>query len=126
MHSSFGERDRARAPLRIGRACRALIIAVAAVAVLLAAAVGVTSTEWFRRALERRVVASLEDFTGGRVEIRSMHFNPLVLQVTFHGVILHGSEPASQPPLFRAQTLAPRLSLVPFARRDLRHGAVDR
>ena len=79
------------------------------------AAIGVMSTPWFRRALERRLIVALEDTTGGRVEVQEFRFHPIVLQVVFHGVVIHGSEPPQAPPLFSAHTVVLRLRPGQFA-----------
>jgi translocation and assembly module TamB len=92
---------------------------------LATAAIGVMSTPWFRRALERRLIATLEDTTGGRVEVQDFRFHPLILQVTFHGVVIHGSEPPQAPPLFSAHTVVLRLSPANLLHREIRIMSVD-
>src|SRR5271157_2765631 len=92
---------------------------------LAAAAIGVMSTPWFRRALERRLILTLEDTTGGRVEVQDFRFHPLVLQVTFHGVVIHGSEPPQDPPLFSAHTVVLRLSPPNLLHRQIRIMSLD-
>ena len=89
------------------------------------AAIGVMSTPWFRRALERRLIVELEDTTGGRVEVQDFHFHPLVLQGIFHGVVIHGSEPPEAPPLFSAHTVVLRLSPANLLHREIRLMSVD-
>ncbi|MGO8734690.1 MAG: translocation/assembly module TamB domain-containing protein [Terriglobia bacterium] len=92
---------------------------------LATAAIGVMSTPWFRHALERRLILGLEDTTGGRVEVQDFHFHPLVLQVIFHGVVIHGSEPPQAPPLFSAHTVVLRLSPANLLHREIRLMSVD-
>ena len=92
---------------------------------LATAAIGVMSTPWFRRALERRLILALEDTTGGRVEVQDFRFHPLVLQVIFHGVVIHGSEPPQAPPLFSAHTVVLRLSPANLLHREIRLMSVD-
>jgi translocation and assembly module TamB len=89
------------------------------------AAVGVMSTPWFHRALERRLIVALEDTTGGRVEVQDFRFHPLVLQAIFHGVVIHGSEPPQAPPLFSARTVVLRLSPANLLHREIRIMSVD-
>jgi len=92
---------------------------------LAAAAIGVMSTPWFRRALERRLILTLEDTTGGRVEVQDFRFHAIVLQATFHGVVIHGSEPPQEPPLFSAHTVVLRLSPANLLHREIRIMSVD-
>ncbi len=123
MTSNSAQPTASRPPL--SRAFRVVLAALAGLAILLAAAIGLMSTPWFRRALQRQVVLGLEDLTGGRAEIGAMHFNPLSLQITLQGLTIRGSEPPSDAPLFAATTVTARLSLVPFARRKLRLRTLD-
>jgi translocation and assembly module TamB len=88
-------------------------------------AIGVMSTPWFRRALERRLIVTLEDTTGGRVEVQDFRFHPLALQAVFHGVVIHGSEPPQAPPLFSAHTVVLLLSPANLLRREIRIRSVD-
>jgi translocation and assembly module TamB len=92
---------------------------------LVVAAMGVMSTPWFRRALERRLIVALEDATGGRVEVQDFRFHPIVLQVIFHGVVIHGSEPPQAPPLFSAHTVVLRLSPANLLHREIRIRSLD-
>ncbi|MGA2608151.1 MAG: translocation/assembly module TamB domain-containing protein [Terriglobia bacterium] len=89
------------------------------------AAIGVMSTPWFRRALERRLIVALEDTTGGRVEVQEFRFRPIVLQVVFHGVVIHGSEPPQAPPLFSAHTVVLRLNPANLLHREIRIMSLD-
>lgn len=107
------------------RGFRAALYVLAVLAVLVAAAAGVMSTPWFRRALERQVASRLEDLTGGRVAIGTLHFNPLILQITLEGLVVRGSEASSGAPLLAAKKVVARLSLVPLARRKLRLRTLD-
>src|SRR5208337_2201733 len=92
---------------------------------LVAAAIGVMSTPWFHRALERRLIVWLEDTTGGRVEVQDFRFNPIVLQVTFHGIVIRGSEPSQAPPLFSARTVVLRLNPANLLHREIRIMSLD-
>ena len=93
--------------------------------VLAAGAIGVMSTRWFRRALERRLIMVLEETTGGRVEVQDFRFRPMILQVTFHGMVIHGSEPPQAPPLFSARTMVLRLNPANLLHREIRIRSLD-
>lgn len=76
-----------------------------ALLILYAVALGVMSTRWFQRLLARRTTAVLEQITGARVEIGKFSFRPIIFQATLRGLVLHGKEPATAPPLFAAGTV---------------------
>lgn len=98
---------------------RRLLYAAGALTVLAALALGVVSTAWFQRALERRVVAELENLTGGRVEIRGFRLQPAIFQATFRGLILYGRRLPAESPLLSAKTVTLRLDPVSLLRRKL-------
>jgi translocation and assembly module TamB len=103
----------------ISRWFRRLLYATGALAVLAALLLGVVSTAWFQRGVERRVVAELEDLSGGRVELREFRLQPAILQATFRGLILHGKRLAGESPLLSAKTVTLRLDPVSLLRRKL-------
>lgn len=72
---------------------------------ILLAAYLVMSTAWFRRKVEDRVIAEVEQVTGGRVEVRRFTFSPFIFQVTMHGFVLRGTENFPAPPLFSADAV---------------------
>ena len=75
------------------------------VLIVFAVLIGVASTPWFRHVLEHRIQASLEEATGGKVELIGMAFHPLSLRVSVRRLIIHGREKDSEPPLFSAQNV---------------------
>lgn len=103
----------------MSRGFRRTLYALSALGALAVAAYLLMITPWFRRALERRVIAEAESLTGARVAVGEFRFNPLALQFSLHGVVLRGSEPAAAPPLFSAQTLVVGLSPAALLRRRL-------
>jgi translocation and assembly module TamB len=76
-----------------------------ALAGLVLAAYLVMSTAWFRHKVELRVIAGIEQVTGGRAEVRQFTFHPFIFQVTLHGLVLHGTEKFPASPLFSADTV---------------------
>jgi translocation and assembly module TamB len=98
---------------------RRLLYVTMALAVLVLSGLAIVSSLWFRDVLERRVAASLHDATGARVEIGEMKFNPFILQMTFHNLILHGTEDAAQPALFTAKSVVVRVPPAALLRRKL-------
>jgi len=93
--------------------------------VLALAALIVMSSGWFQRVLERRVIASLENLTGGRVEIGHFHFKPWVLQITLQKLVIHGSEAAGDPPLLSAGEVDVAVNPAQLLRRRLHLRHVD-
>jgi len=93
--------------------------------VLALASLIIMSTGWFQHVLERRVIASLENITGCRVEIGHFRFKPWVFQITMQKLVLHGSEPALEPPLVAIREMDLGLSPGQFLRRKLRLRHVD-
>jgi len=91
-------------PLRVILAVFGLLIA------LYASLIAILSTEWFHQFLLRQAKSGLENLTGARVEIGAMTIRPTVVLVTFERLVLHGSEPASEPPLLSARTVVVRIN----------------
>ena len=89
------------------------------------AALIVLSTGWFQRWLESRVISSLEDLSGGRVEIVGFRFRPWLFQLTLRNLVIHGSEAALDPPLVSARNVVARLSPEALLRQRLRLGSLD-
>jgi translocation and assembly module TamB len=89
------------------------------------AALIVMSTTWFQHVLERRVIASLENLTGGRVEIAHFHFRPWLFQITLQKLVIHGTEAAADPPLISTRDVEAGLSPGQLLHRRLRLRYVD-
>ncbi|MDR3764588.1 MAG: translocation/assembly module TamB domain-containing protein [Acidobacteriota bacterium] len=53
----------------------------------------------FHERVRRFIVAQMEDATGTRVELQHVDWHLRTLEVEFDGLVLHGREPAAQPPL---------------------------
>jgi translocation and assembly module TamB len=104
---------------------RKLVYVVGTLAGLAAVALGVLSTSWFQRTLERRIVTGLENLTGGRVEIGEFHFRPVIFQVVLRDLVIHGTEPPGEPPLFTARLVVARLNPGRLLRRQLHLRSLD-
>ena len=76
-------------------------------------------TDWFREKLRRRVVAELEQATGGRVEIARFEFDPRLWRARLVGVAIHGAEGPNQRPLFHAEAVEADLKVVSFLKRQV-------
>src|SRR5579883_240191 len=81
------------------------------VVLLVVAALIVIQTNWFANFVRQKVVAAVEDSTGGRAEIGSFQLDLSHLTVRIRDFVLHGKEPASEQPLARVALLELRLKL---------------
>jgi translocation and assembly module TamB len=102
---------------------RKLWIAAAALAVVafgaVLAAVLVLRSDWFRDQVRQRIVAEVETATGGRTEIGSFHFDWRELRAEIDAFVLHGAEPATAPPLFRADAVVVGIQVVSVLKRSV-------
>jgi translocation and assembly module TamB len=71
----------------------AALLVVAVVLVLV-----VVRTSWFGDYVRRKIVSSIEDSTGGRVEVGSFAFDESHLRATIGNLVIHGTEPSTAPP----------------------------
>jgi translocation and assembly module TamB len=110
---------------KVSKPVRITIILVENLLVLALAALIVMSTGWFQHVLERQVISSLENFTGGRVEIASFRFKPWLFQIAMQKLVIHGSEAAGDPPLISAHDVEASVSPGQFLRRRLRLRHLD-
>ncbi len=101
MPSDHNSRKRSRLP----RPLRWFLYVLALLVVFFILAVALVRTAWFQRELHRHIVATLQDLTGGRVEIRALRFQPMKFRLTFYDFILHGTEHAPARPLLSARTV---------------------
>jgi len=111
---------------RVSKPVRVIAYAFGALLLGYLTLVAVLSSTWFNRALMERTRAALERVTGARVEVGQMQINPWVVQVTFRGLVMHGSETGKELPLFTARELVLRASPRTLVhRRTLRLARVD-
>lgn len=91
---------------RVAKVCAFSVFGLAGLAIaLLAAAVVLVQTAWFKNLVRERMVAIVERATGGRVEIGSFSYNWRDLTAEVQPFVLRGTEPDSAPPLFRADKI---------------------
>ena len=91
---------------------RILTVAAAAAAVLLVLTVLILRTDWFRDFVRRKIIAAVEEATGGRVEIGSFQLDWRVLRAAVHDFTIHGTEPEGAAPFVTAKSLTDRKSVV--------------
>ena len=86
---------------------------------LLVGAVVVVRTHWFREQVRLRIVSEVERATGGRVEIGGFRFAWERLDAEVESFVLHGKEPAGEPPLFKARLVRVGLRVVSLLDRNV-------
>ena len=86
--------------VRIGAAVLGSILGL--VLIVVVAALFVVRTGWFQNFAREEIISSVEDSTGGKVELQSFQFDSSRMTATVSGFILHGTEPVGSAPLFRA------------------------
>ena len=89
----------------------ALVLALSAVLVL--------RSDWFRERVRARIVTEVEKATGGRTEIGAFQFDWKQMRAELDGFVLHGSEPASAPPLFRADAIVVGIKVISVLKRSV-------
>jgi translocation and assembly module TamB len=93
-------------------------VPLTAVALTLLAAMGFAglylwmSSAGFENFVRGRLVATLEQSTGGRVQIASFHWHVLGLDAEVGGLVLHGTEDAGEEPLATVERLDVRFSIL--------------
>jgi translocation and assembly module TamB len=95
-----------------------LPLSVAGIGVLLVAVLGGLylwmSSTGFEELVRKRLIATIEESTGGRVEIAHFHWRLLTLEAEADGLVLHGTEDAGEEPLATAERMVVRLSILDF------------
>jgi len=91
-------------------------------------AILILRSDWFRETVRARVIFAVERATGGRAEIGAFHFDWRQMRTELDGFVLHGTEPANGPPLFRADAIVLGIKIVSVFKRtadlqylDVRH-----
>ena len=86
-------------------------IGLAALLLVLIVASLMLQSLWFSNFLRAKVVSTLEESTGGKVDIGSFQFDLSHLKVTIRNLVLHGTEPSDATPLVSVAELELRLKL---------------
>jgi translocation and assembly module TamB len=96
--------------------------------IVIIAALVVLRTEWFRDYVREKIITSVEDATGGKVELNEFTFDRHGLTAEVDGFVIHGTEPPGSPPLFEAPRIVLRLKLLAGLKKaiDLEYLGVER
>src|SRR5579875_1313796 len=81
------------------------------IVVLLIAAVIILQTGWFSNFVRNKIVATLEESTGGKVEIGAFQFDLSHLTLRIRNFVFHGTEPPGSQPLAQVPLLEVHLGL---------------
>lgn len=79
----------------------------------------VFQSEWLREQIRLRALTEVAKATGGRPEMGRFDFNPATWLITIDNFVLHGTEPPSAPPLFRAPHIEIGLKILSFLNRKV-------
>ena len=101
------------------RIFRFSLIAFIALVSLLVAGSLVMRSRAFHRYVLATFIEQAQQATGGRVEVADFTFRFWGLRADLHSIVLHGTEPDPQVPLFRADRLSVALNLVSVWRRKI-------
>jgi translocation and assembly module TamB len=74
----------------------------------------VASSAGFENEVRKRLIAQIENATGGRVEIASFHWRLLHLEAEADGVIIHGLEDPGEVPYAQIDRLRVKIGLLGF------------
>ena len=105
--------------MNLRRIFRFSLVALLALATLSAAGVLVVRSRAFHRYVLATIIEHAQQATGGRVEIGDFAFRFWGLRADLYRIVLHGTEPDPQAPLFRADRLGVGLNLVSVWRRKI-------
>jgi autotransporter translocation and assembly factor TamB len=97
------------------------------IVVVVVAALIVLNTAWFRGWVRQKIITTVEQSTGGAVDVQAFEFNPWKMRAVVDGLVLHGTEPVGSPPLFEAKRITVDLSVLSSLHNfiDLRSLVVD-
>jgi translocation and assembly module TamB len=70
------------------------------------------TTDSFQQMVRRRVIASAEKITGGRVELGELHTIPFRLRVDARNLTIHGREASDQAPFLRVDRVQAELKVI--------------
>ncbi len=98
--------------LRRALAGLAILIVLVVVTVLI-----VIRTGWFRSYVRAKVIAAIEDATGGRAEVGAFAFTESNMTATVDGLVIHGTEPADASPFLSVHQVTVKIGFL----RGLKH-----
>ena len=92
----------------------AILISVSLLAVVL-----VLRSGWFQEKIRNRIISEIEHATGTRVEMGSFRFDEEHMTAIVSPLVIHGTEPAGEAPLFKAESVTLGLRILSIAERKV-------
>ena len=98
-----------------------------ALLLLVVVSVLVLQSAWFAGFVREKIIATVEESTGGSVELQAFEFDWTHLTARLEGFVLHGTEPAGEAPLAQVKLLEVRLKLLSGLKKvvDIRYLGID-
>ncbi len=112
MQSSLLQIPRNRWTIALATAAGALSVAVTGLHLL-------AQSEWFEQKIRERLVAGLQEASGGRVEIGGVDFSLLGRSLELRQLTIHGTENPLKPPLLEIPEVALRFGIDSLMRRQV-------
>ncbi len=78
-----------------------------------------STTDSFRDLVRRRLIATLERITGGRVELDSIHTVPFHFQIEVRNLTIHGREQAGEVPYAHVNSLVAKVKILSILRTEI-------
>ena len=110
---------------RTRKAALALGVLAGALGVISIFGVAVARSDWFREKVRERIVSEAAKATNGRVELGGFQFDWKTLTAELDNMVIHGTEPAGQAPLFAVKRLVIGLKIVSLAQRTFNIASVS-
>ena len=101
------------------RLLRSFVLAL--IALLIAATAALlwyVHTDAFRNMVHSRLVAALEQMTGGRVELAKLSIVPFRFRVEAHDLTIHGTEPTGEAPYAHVDRLTAEIKIISVLERE--------
>jgi translocation and assembly module TamB len=102
-----------------------VLLALLGLTLMVAAGLWYTTTPGFQTYVRRRIMAELEDATGGRVELGTYHTIPLKLQVEIRDLTIHGLEGPDQVPLAHVDRVIARIKIISLLQKEFGFDALE-
>ena len=111
------------------RRSRRLLIAGGSLVVLLlllgVAGLITVRSSWFHQIVREKMIEAIEKATGGKTELGNYSFDWKTMIARVDGFVLHGTEPADSPPLFKAQSVTATLKIISVMEKKIDLQAVE-
>ena len=83
------------------------------------------TSDHFREFIRHRIIAQLEDATGGQVEVGRVEWNLSHLRVAIEGLTIHGLEPRDEAPLLQVRRVDADVRIVSIFGRQVSFNSVE-